>query len=113
MNWRRATEKLVTWWWWVMKWWYGVAFGAAAFAFLTPLLSTPAKEDPTGGAGQFAPLVAICVAAMLLAEAVNTRGLQIRKCRASSLLLAAWPALTYGWQMQVKPTRVNQYCWAH
>ena len=107
MNWRRATEKLVTWWWWVVKWWYGAAFGAAAFAFLAPLLSTPTKEDPTGGAGFFAPLVAICVAAMVLAEAVNTRGLQIRKIPGIFIALGSM-ASAYLWMADASETHPRE-----
>ena len=63
----------------IMERWYGVAAVAAGFAFLATLLSTPTQEDPTGGAGLFAPVVALCVAAMVLAEAIRAGGLQIRR----------------------------------
>ena len=72
MKWRMATQKLV-------NWWYVVAAASAAISFSIPMMTTATEQDPTGGAGIFAPLVAICVAAMVLAEAVNARGLQIRK----------------------------------
>ena len=52
---------------------------AAAIALLIPFLTAPTDQDPTGGAGPFAPIVALCVAAMILAEAVRGGGLQIRR----------------------------------
>ena len=72
MNWRRVFERAV-------NRWYAVATASAVISFSIPLLTTPTDQDPTGGAGAFAPLVAICVAAMILAEAANAGGLQIRK----------------------------------
>ena len=72
MHWRNAVGKIV-------NWWYGVAAVAAAIAFLIPFLNAATDQDPTGGAGPFAPIVALCVAAMILAEAVRSGGLQIRR----------------------------------
>ena len=72
MNWRRVLERAV-------NWWYAVAAAGAVISFSIPLMMTPTIEDPTGGAGLFAPVVAICVAAMVLAEAVNAGGLQLRR----------------------------------
>ncbi len=72
MNWRKAFDTIV-------NWWSGVAAVAAAIAFLIPFLNAPTDQDPTGGAGPFAPIVALCVAAMILAEAVKGGGLQIRR----------------------------------
>ena len=72
MNWLKAVGSVV-------NWWYGVAAVAAAIAFLIPFLNAPTDQDPTGGAGPFAPIVALCVAAMILAEAVRGGGLQIRR----------------------------------
>ena len=72
MNWRRAFEAIV-------NWWSGLAAVAAATAFLIPFLNAPTDQDPTGGAGPFAPIVALCVAAMILAESVKGGGLQIRR----------------------------------
>ncbi len=72
MNWRKAFDTIV-------NWWSGVAAVAAAIAFLIPFLNAPTDQDPTGGAEPFAPIVALCVAAMILAEAVKGGGLQIRR----------------------------------
>ena len=72
MNWRKALDTIV-------NWWSGVAAAAAAIAFLIPFLNAPTDQDPTGGAEPFAPIVALCVAAMILAEAVKGQGLQIRR----------------------------------
>ena len=51
---------------------------AAALAFMVPILTAPTDQDPTGGAGLFAPVVALCVAAMILTEAIKAERLQIR-----------------------------------
>ena len=72
MNWRKAFDTVV-------NWWSGVAAVATAIAFLIPFLNAPTDQDPTGGAGPFAPIVALCVAAMILAEAAKGEGLQIRR----------------------------------
>ena len=72
MNRRKALKSVV-------NWWSGVAAVAAAIAFLIPFLSAPTDQNPTGGAGPFAPIVALCVAPMILAEAVKGGGLQIRR----------------------------------
>ena len=72
MNWRKVFEAIV-------NWWSGIAAVAAAIAFLIPFLNAPTDQDPTGSAGPFAPIVALCVAAMILAEAVKGGGLQIRR----------------------------------
>ena len=72
MNWRRALEATVN----------GcsvVAAVAAAIAFLIPFLNAPTDQDPTGGAGPFAPTVALCVAAIILAESVKGGGLRVRR----------------------------------
>ena len=73
MNWRKAFDTIV-------NWWSGVAAVAAAIAFLIPFLNAPTDQDPTGGAepfAPFAPVVALCVAAMILAEAVKGGGLRV------------------------------------
>ena len=72
MNWRKALETIV-------NWWSGVAAVATAIAFLIPFLNSPTDQDPTGSAGPFAPIVALCVAAMILAESVRSGGLQFRR----------------------------------
>ena len=89
MNWRRTFERL-------LSWWYVAAAASAAISFSIPLLTTPTDQDPTGGAGKFAPLVAICVAAMVLTEAVNARGLQIRKITGIFIALGSM-ASAYLW----------------
>ena len=63
----------------VMNWWFAVAAGAAVIAFIIPLLNTATDEDPAREAGLFAPVVALCVAAMILAESTKAGGLQVRR----------------------------------
>ena len=72
MNWRKALET-------IMNWWSWVAAVAATIAFMAPLLTAPTDQDPTGGAGLLAPVVALCVAAMILIEAIKAGRLQIRR----------------------------------
>ena len=72
MNRRKAIERIV-------NWWSGVAAVAAVIAFIFPLLNAPSDQDPTGGAGLFAPVVALCVAAMILTEAIKAEGLKVRR----------------------------------
>ena len=72
MNWRKARET-------ILNWWSVVAAGAAVIAFIIPLLNAPTDQDPTGAAGLFAPVVALCVAAMILTEAIKAGGLQVRR----------------------------------
>ena len=72
VNWRRAFETIV-------NRWSGIAAVAAAIAFLIPFLKAPTDQDPTGSAGPFAPIVALCVAAMILAESVKRGGLRIQR----------------------------------
>jgi hypothetical protein len=62
-----------------MNWWSWVAAVAALIAFMVPFLTPPTDEDPTGGAGLLAPVVALCVAAMILTEAIKAGGLKIRR----------------------------------
>ena len=71
MTWRRAFGTIV-------NYWSGIAAVAAVIAFLIPFLDAPTEQDPTGSAGPFAPIVALCVAAMILAESVKGGGLRIR-----------------------------------
>ena len=72
MNRRKALETVV-------NWWSTVAAVAAVIAFIIPLLNTPTDQDPAREAGLFAPVVALCVAAMILAESIKAGGLQVRR----------------------------------
>ncbi len=68
MNWSKA----------IANWIQGIAVMIAIAAFLTPLLTPPTEDNPTADVGLFAPVVALCVAAMLLTQAMQVRGLPIR-----------------------------------
>ena len=76
MNWRSATEvtfnAIVTWGYWVI----GLI---AVVAFVAPLFETATEEDPTGGAGISAPIIALCTAAVLLSQALGNGGMQFRR----------------------------------
>lgn len=76
MDWRGATVTTLR---AIAVWWYSIAALIAFAAFLVPLTTAPTDDDPTGGAGSFAPVIALCTAAILLAEAVNAKGQQFRR----------------------------------
>ena len=72
MNWRGAISTSLR---AIVVWWYSIAIVIAVAAFVAALID----DDTTGGAGLFAPVVALCTAAIVLGEAVNSRGLQFRR----------------------------------
>ena len=78
MNWRKAPET-------ILNRSSGVAAVAALIAFMVPFLIAPTDQDPTGGAGLLAPVVALCVAAMILTEAIKAGGLKIRRIPSISI----------------------------
>ena len=51
----------------------------AVVAFVAPLFEESTKDDPTGGAGISAPIVALCTAAVLLSQAMTAGGMQFRR----------------------------------
>ena len=59
----------------IATWWYWAVGLIAVLAFLVPLSVAPTEEDPTGGAGQSAPIVALCTAALLISRSRNIGGL--------------------------------------
>ena len=63
----------------ISAWWYWTLALIAAAAFAAPLFEASTKEDPSGGAGISAPIVALCAAAILLSEALNAGELRIRR----------------------------------
>ena len=69
----------------ILNRWSWVAAVAALIVFMVPFLTPPTDEDPTGGAGLLAPVVALCVAAMILTEAIKAGGLKIRRIPSISI----------------------------
>ena len=63
----------------ISTWWYWTLALIAAVAFATSLFAESTTEDPAGGAGVSAPIVALCVAAIVLSEAMNAGELRIRR----------------------------------
>lgn len=59
----------------IVVWWYSIAIVIAVAAFVAALID----DDPTGEAGLYAPVVALCTVAIVLGEAVNSRGVQFRR----------------------------------
>ena len=66
----------------VLNWWPVLCSIVAAFAFATPFLTSGTADAPSGEAGLYAALIALCAAAMITAEAVNADKMQIRKPQA-------------------------------
>lgn len=58
---------------------YVATISLAVFAFLTPLLTSATEEEPTGGAGLYAALIALCAAAILISEAATNAGSPMRR----------------------------------
>ena len=74
MLWNEIMNKLKA----VMNCCFVIAAVAAVISFAMPFRNASTDQAPDGGAGTFAPIVAVCVAAMIFAEAVRSEGLQIR-----------------------------------
>ena len=51
----------------------------ASAAFADSLLTPPTIENPTSDAGLVAPVIALCTAAIVFAQAMNPRGLRIQR----------------------------------
>ena len=60
-------------------WWHWVIAIIAVATFTAALLTSPTNENPTGNPGLFAPIVALCTAAMILTQAVNGKGVKIQR----------------------------------
>lgn len=67
------------------NWWYAAVAVAAIAALTIPLVTKPTEEDPTGGAGLYAPMVAFCVALYVISQAINTGGLHFQRVPAISI----------------------------
>ncbi len=63
----------------IVTWGYWAIGLVAVVAFLAPLLEPATEEDPTGGAGVSAPIIALCVAAVLLSQALSSGGMRLRR----------------------------------
>ena len=53
-------------------WGYVLFSVLALLAFVAPLVETITPDNPTGGAGVYAPIIALCTAAMAILESVVT-----------------------------------------
>ncbi len=76
MNWRSATEAVFN---AIVTWGYWAIGLIAVAAFMAPLFNPATEEDPTGGAGVSAPVIALCTAAVLLSQAVGSGGMRFRR----------------------------------
>ncbi len=63
----------------IVNWVHCIMAAIAIAAFAVPMLTRPTEENPTADAGLFAPVIALCTAAIFFAQAVNTGGLRIRR----------------------------------
>ncbi len=51
-------------------WWYAIIIAIGIASFVTSLQSQPSDIYPSGGAGIYAAIIAMCVAATALTESV-------------------------------------------
>ena len=76
MNWRSVAEAVFN---AIVTWGYWIIGLIAVIAFVAPLLEPATQEDPTGGAGVSAPIIALCTAAILLSQALGSGGMRLRR----------------------------------
>lgn len=65
--------------WFSVEWSHWIMAVVAAAAFAHPMLTPSTEANPTANAGLFAPVIALCTATIVLAQAVNPGGLRIRR----------------------------------
>ena len=77
MNKPRAIIKWLRW--FLVEWSHWIMAAVGAAAFVGPILTSPTETNPTADAGLFAPVIALCTASIVFAQAVNPGGLIIRR----------------------------------
>ncbi len=63
----------------LMNWFHWTMGVIAIFAFAYPIFTPPSEENPAANAELTAPIIALCTAAILLAQAMNNQGMRIRR----------------------------------
>ena len=73
-------KAIVSWirWFFVERFHWAMAI-VASVSFATPVFTPRTDVNPTADAGLFAPVIALCVAGIVFAQALNTGGLSIRR----------------------------------
>ena len=75
---------------------YAMLLLIGAVAVAEPLRTPATAEDPTGGAGLFAPVIAMCVALMFLTQATHDqRSSLIRRLVSSATAIGSYIAAYY------------------
>ena len=64
---------------WLREYWYVVTGTFAIVVFLGALTTDPTEKDPSGEAGFFAAMLALCAAAIFIAETANAKSTSIRR----------------------------------
>ena len=73
---KRAIEQITD---FVSTWWIIVASFVGLATFASAFFSPATEEDPSGGAGIFGGIIALCVAAIVFAEKVNPAVTKFRR----------------------------------
>ena len=81
----------------LVVWGYSAISLVVIAAFWAALSATPMDDDPTGGAGTFAPIIALCTAAMWLSESVFARNSKGPRPIPSVLMAGGMLASAYLW----------------
>ena len=81
---------------WIREYWYAITTTFAVIVFLAALFSEPTEKDPSGGAGFYAAMLAMCAAAIFIAEAAYAKDAPVRR----------WPGVFLG-----VVTMASAYLW--
>ena len=72
---RQGWPRFVTWLrGFLYRWWYGSWIVLGTLSFIAPFTEGPTEDDPLGSAGELAPLILLCVGAIVFTETLFRRG---------------------------------------
>ena len=63
----------------IREYWYAITATLAVIVFLAALFSDPTEKDPSGGAGFHAAMLAMCAAAIFIAETAYVKNAPVRR----------------------------------
>ena len=89
-------------------WLYAALSLIAVIALASALYSEPTKEDPAGGAGSYAPIVALCTAGMVISQLSSSAAPRLRPIQSLCIGLGSI-ATAYLWhaaEAEVHPSDV-------
>ena len=89
-------------------WLYAALSLIAVIALASALYSEPTKEDPAGGAGSYAPIVALCTAGMVISQLSSSAAPRLRPIQSLCIGLGsiATAYLWYAAEAEVHPSDV-------